>query len=138
MYPKTTKPVSASTERSSVTQRVIAAVEDLMFRSKISETADTLGVEASFPRSPRKLLDAAREKRPDLLILDLASDRFEPLRLLEALSEDVGLSDVPTVGFLPHVERDLAVAARAAGCDRVMARSAFTKDLPKIVSGEKA
>jgi hypothetical protein len=41
---------------------------------------------------------------------------------------------VPTVGFLSHVQRDLAVAAREAGCDRVMARSAFTKDLPTILS----
>lgn len=109
-----------------------------MFKSKISETAGTLGVEAAFPRSPQKLLDAAREKRPDLLILDLASDRFEPLRLLETLSVDVDLSEIPTVGFLPHVEKDLALAAREAGCGKIMARSAFTKDLPRIVSGEKA
>lgn len=121
-----------------MTQRVIAAVEDLLFKSKISETADTLGVEANFPRSPQKLLDAAREKQPDLLILDLASDRFEPLRLLESLAEDANLSEIPTVGFLPHVEKDLAVAARAAGCGKVMARSAFTKDLSGIVSGQKA
>lgn len=119
------------------TQRVIAAVEDLMFKSKISETATTLGVEASFPRSPEKLLDAARSSTPDLLILDLASSRFEPLELLRSLSSDEELSDIPTVGFLPHVEKDLARAAREAGCDKIMARSAFTRELPKVVSGEK-
>jgi CheY-like chemotaxis protein len=58
---------------------VLAAVEDLLFRSKISETASQLGVEASFPRNPRKLLDAVHESPPDLLILDLNSARFEPL-----------------------------------------------------------
>lgn len=120
------------------TQRVMAAVEDLMFKSKISETASTLGVEASFPRSPQKLLDAARTSPPDLLILDLASARFEPLKLLRSLASDAELSDIPTVGFLPHVEKDLARAAREAGCDKIMARSAFTKDLPQVVSGEKA
>ena len=115
----------------------MAAVEDLMFKSKISETAATLGVEASFPRSPEKLLDAARTAPPGLLILDLASSRFEPLDLLRTLGSDETLSGVPTVGFLPHVEKDLARAAKEAGCDRIMARSAFTKDLPKVVSGEK-
>ena len=41
----------------------------------------------------------------------------------------------PTVGFLSHVQKDLALAAREAGCDRVIARSAFTKDLPQILAG---
>jgi len=41
--------------------------------------------------------------------------------------------DVKTVGFLSHVQKDLAVAAKEAGCDRVMARSAFTRDLPKVL-----
>jgi hypothetical protein len=43
---------------------------------------------------------------------------------------------VATLGFLSHVQKDLAVAAKEAGCDRVMARSAFTKDLPKVIAGE--
>ena len=46
-----------------------------------------------------------------------------------------GAADVKTVGFLSHVQKDLAVAAKEAGCDRVMARSAFTRDLPKMLSG---
>ena len=39
------------------------------------------------------------------------------------------------VGFLSHVQKDLAVAARERGCDRIMARSAFVKDLPRILGG---
>ncbi len=112
-----------------MTRRVLAAVEDLLFRSKISETASTLGVEAAFPRSPKKLLEALRESPPDLLVLDLNSARFEPLALLQTINSDEATRDVPTLGFLSHVQKDLAVAAREAGCDRVVARSAFTKDL---------
>jgi CheY-like chemotaxis protein len=119
-----------------VTRRVLGAVEDLLFKSKISETASQLGMEASFPRSPKKLLDALRESPPDLLVLDLNSARFEPLTLLRDVESDEALRDVSTVGFLSHVQKDLAVAAREAGCDRVVARSAFTRDLPKILSGE--
>ena len=117
-------------------RRVLAAVEDLLFRSKISETAEQLGIEARFPRSPKKLLEALRESPPDLLILDLNSARFEPLDILRTVkSDEVG---IPTVGFLSHVQRDLAVAAREAGCDHVMARSAFTRDLPKILAEGEA
>lgn len=118
-----------------MTRRIFAAVEDLLFKSKISETASQLGIEATFPRNPRRLLEAMHESPPDLLVLDLNSARFEPLALLEDVRSDGATRDVPTVGFLSHVQKDLAVAAREAGCDRVVARSAFTKDLPQILAG---
>lgn len=118
-----------------MTRRILAAVEDLLFKSKISETASQLGIEAAFPRNPRKLLGALRESPPDLLVIDLNSARFEPLALLRSVRSDEATRDVSTVGFLSHVQKDLAVAAREAGCDRVVARSAFTKDLPRILAG---
>jgi CheY-like chemotaxis protein len=118
-----------------VTRRVLAAVEDLLFRSKISETADQVGVEAAFPRNPKKLTEALRASPPDLLILDLNSARFEPLELLRIIKSDGALQYVRTVGFLSHVQGDLALAARESGCDRVMARSAFVENLPRVLSG---
>ena len=117
-------------------RRVVAAVEDLLFKSKISETANTLGVEALFPRSPKKLVEKVHESPPDLLVLDLNSARFEPLQLLKQLKSDEASRGVPVVGFLSHVQKDLAVAARESGCDRVVARSAFTRDLPEILAGD--
>lgn len=119
-------------------RRVMAAVEDLLFRSKIGETASQLGIEASFPRSPKKLEDALQASPPDLLILDLNSSRFEPLQLLQTVKSKEEMRDVKTIGFLSHVQKDLAVAAKEAGCDRVMARSAFTKDLPKVLAEGEA
>ena len=118
-----------------MSRRVLAAVEDLLFRSKISETASTLGIEAAFPRNPRRVLESLRESPPDLLVLDLNSARFEPLTLLKDVRSDEATREVLTVGFLSHVQKDLAVAAREAGCDRVVARSAFTKNLPRILAG---
>ena len=118
-----------------MTRRILGAVEDLLFKSKISETASHLGIEAAFPRSPKKLLQALQESPPDLLVLDLNSARFEPLTLLRDINSDETMREVSTVGFLSHVQKDLAVAAREAGCDRIVARSAFTRDLPKILAG---
>jgi CheY-like chemotaxis protein len=112
-----------------VARKVLAAVEDLLFRSKISETASSLGIAAAFPRNPKSLLEALRESPPDLLVLDLNSARFEPLTLLRDVRSDEATRGVTAVGFLSHVQKDLAVAALEAGCDRVVTRSAFTKDL---------
>ena len=117
----------------------MAAVEDLLFRSKIGETAAQLGIEASFPRGPKKLEESLSASPPDLLILDLNSSRFEPLQILQAVNAEEATRGVKTVGFLSHVQKDLAVAAKEAGCDRVVARSAFTRDLPKVLAeGEAA
>ena len=129
------EPKDDSTE-ADVAKKVLGAVEDLLFKSKISETSSQLGIEAAFPRSPKKLLDALRESPPDLLVLDLNSARFEPLTLLREVKSDEATRDISTVGFLSHVQKDLAVAAREAGCDRIVARSAFTRDLPKILAGD--
>lgn len=117
-------------------RRVLAAVEDLLFKSKILETAKELDVEARFPRSPKKLLAALEESPPELLILDLNSAHFEPLGLLKEIKFSENTSRVPVVGFLSHVQKDLAVAAKEAGCDHIMARSAFTRDLPRIIEGD--
>jgi CheY-like chemotaxis protein len=114
-------------------RRVLAAVEDLLFKSKISETAEVLGIEAGFPRSRERLLETLRDSPPDLLVLDLNSARFEPIELLRSLQADDTTQHIPTIGFLSHVQKDLAVAAKEAGCDRVVARSAFTRDLPRIL-----
>ncbi|MEW6636187.1 MAG: response regulator [Actinomycetota bacterium] len=118
-----------------MSRTVLAAVEDLLFRSKISEAARAAGIEVRFPRTGTKLLDKMRQSPPDLLILDLNSSRFEPLELLRTAKSGEDTREVPVIGFLSHMQGDLALAAREAGCDRVMARSAFVQDLPKIIAG---
>jgi DNA-binding NarL/FixJ family response regulator len=45
--------------------------------------------------------------------------------------------DVRVVGFLSHVQRDLAAQAQAAGCDEVLPRSSFTQNLAAILSVAK-
>lgn len=123
--------------RANLERTVVAAVEDLMFKGRISSAAEELGIPARFPRNRESLLQALRESPPDLLIIDLFSPRFEPLELLEELGGDETLKSIPTVGFLPHVEGELAAAARRAGCDRVMARGAFVKELSRVLKGER-
>jgi CheY-like chemotaxis protein len=117
-----------------VPKLILAAVQDLLFKSKISETADQLGANVKFARKPERLLESARTEDPDLIIFDLGSDHLRPLELLAALKNDPEVASIPTLGYLPHVEQELAEAARNAGCDRVMPRGAFTKRLPELLS----
>ena len=79
------------------------------------------------------MIDAARETRPALVILDLNSARTRPLEILAALKADPLLAEIPTVGFVSHVDTPTIEAAREAGADRVLARSAFVEQLPQLL-----
>jgi PleD family two-component response regulator len=112
---------------------VLCAVDDLMFASRIRSAAARSGTEVRFVRGAAALLDAARTGRASLLLLDLNADALDPLGLVAALRADPALAGVRTVGFVSHVQGDRVAAARAAGVDDVLARSAFVTQLPALL-----
>jgi CheY-like chemotaxis protein len=113
---------------------VLAAVDDLMFSSRISTTAKAVGVPVVFTRSLEAVLAGARAiPPPRLIVLDLNSARIGPLEVIAALKADPMLAAIPLVGFVSHVDSATIEAARAAGIDRVMARSAFGEQLPTLI-----
>ena len=69
-----------------------------------------------------------------LVIFDLNSAKADPLNTVATLRSDPDLKAVPTMGFVSHVDTELIVAARQAGVDEVMARSAFAANLAKILT----
>ena len=52
------------------------------------------------------------------------------------MKSDAALASIPTVGYVSHVHVDMINAARAAGVDDVLARSAFTTRLPELLAGK--
>lgn len=112
---------------------ILAAVDDLLFSSKIRTTARQAGVELSFARTPAAILEQTRALRPSLVIFDLNSARTDPIQTIASLKKDAELSSVPTLGFVSHVHTGLIDEARRAGIDDVMARSAFAARLAEIL-----
>jgi DNA-binding NarL/FixJ family response regulator len=112
---------------------ILAAVDDLLFSSKIRTTARQAGVDLTFARTPPEILEQARALRPALLIFDLNSAKASPIETIAALKSDADLSSIPTLGFVSHVHTGIIDAARGAGIDQVMARSAFAANLAGIL-----
>jgi len=113
----------------------LAAVDDLMFSSRISTTAKAVGAPFQFTRSFEAVLAAARATPPPyLIVIDLNSARIRPLEVIAALKADPALAEIPLVGFVSHVDSATIEAARAAGIDRVLARSAFVEQLPTLIA----
>jgi CheY-like chemotaxis protein len=113
--------------------RVVALMDDLFFQMKIAETAKHLGLELKVATNG-DALQGLLDPLPKLVIVDLNA-RSQPVTAIERLRATQ--KDLKVVGFLSHVQRDLAVQAHAAGCNEVMPRSAFTQNLAAILSVAK-
>ena len=112
---------------------LVALVDDLMFLSRIREAARACGVDVASARSSEALLAAARAGAR-LVVVDLDGARVPWRDALAALRADPALGTLPVVGFLSHVRGDLAEEARSAGASRVLARSAFVAELPRLLA----
>ena len=112
---------------------ILAVLDDLMFTSKIRTTASQLGVTVAFARSAESALIEMRKTAPALVILDLNNPRTQPLAIVGAMKADASLASIPTLGYASHVQTDVIEAARAAGVQEVLARSAFTQQLAAIL-----
>jgi len=107
--------------------RVVAYIDDLFFQMKLAETAKHLGLEAKVAGNAESLLDPL----PALVIVDLNA-RSSPLEAVQRLR--AVQPNLRVVGFLSHVETELAAKARLAGFDEVMPRSKFSMHLPQILA----
>jgi hypothetical protein len=92
---------------------IAAVVPDLMDRSRFAD------VDITFIRQPADTEDA------ELVVVDL--DRCSDVAGFGALQ-------IPSIGFGAHVDAGGLQEARAAGFDRVVARSEFFRRLPEILS----
>lgn len=112
-----------------MTKSIVACLDDLFFRSKIEATARHLNI-------PVRFCDAAGFLRacgePDIAaaLVELSDGALDSVRSLRAKPPMRGF---PIIGFLSHVDRDLARRAEAAGVTKVMPRSQFSENLPDLL-----
>jgi len=110
--------------------RIAYLCHDLLFTSKIRETARSLGHEVQAARDPGSLVDAARSS--DTVIIDLRLP--VALDAIARLRADPSTAEVTTVGFCDHERVELMEQARAAGCTHVLAKGKFSTDLKLLVA----
>ena len=111
---------------------IVVVVEDLIFLSKIQQTAGEVGVPIESV-SPEKLGERVTRDMVSGVIIDLNHRSGAAVETVRAMKANPSTQHIPVAGFLFHVQADLAAAAREAGCDTVMARSAFTQQLPLLL-----
>ncbi len=94
---------------------ILVAGVDLFFRGKLD----------ALLAGKHKLVTTDSVEPPDLVIVDIA--RVDPQEVADEWPE------VPILGFTNHTDTSGLRAARAAGFDRVVVRSALAERAPQIV-----
>ena len=115
---------------------VLLVVDDLFFLAKIQQTAKLTGVSVEgvpLTKLQESLAQGGSRGVIRGVVIDLNHRSGSAVDLIRGLKNDPSTAGLPVVGFLSHVQADLAQAARSAGCDMVLARSAFTQQLPELL-----
>jgi DNA-binding NarL/FixJ family response regulator len=112
---------------------ILASVDDLFFRSKVRTTAKHLGIEITFAATADEIVAQAKSLQPTLVIFDLNSQKMDAIATIAALKSDRDTSALRALGFASHVHTELIAAARKAGADEVLPRSAFAGRLAEIL-----
>ena len=112
-------------------KRVLAVVNDLFFSVKITDAAKRSGMELEFVKDSNTVIEKAKTQ-PSLIIFDLNFDAVAPLDLIGRLKTGEDTRGISLIGYLSHIQGELKLQAQEAGCDMVMARSAFSQNMSQI------
>ncbi len=112
-------------------KRVLAVLSDLFFSVKLADAAKRSGLALEFVKDSSQVLEKAQQK-PALIIFDLNFESVEPLKLITSLKAKPETKGISLIGYVSHVQGELKQQAHEAGCDMVLARSAFSQNIPQI------
>lgn len=110
---------------------LVAALNDMIFETKIRTTADGLDVRCVSMRDPENINALLQKHSPRLLLVDLNTLGAAAIDVVRA---GCGHPSHPFVlAFVSHVDERLAKEAASAGAHLVVPRSRFSADLPAII-----
>jgi PleD family two-component response regulator len=112
-------------------RRVLAVVTDLFFSVKLSEAAKRNGLALEFVTETKDVLEKAKTK-PSLIVFDLNFEAANPIQLISKLKGNADTKGISLIGYLSHIQAELKQQAQEAGCDMVLARSAFSQNMLQI------
>ena len=109
---------------------ILAIVDDLLFRGKLEAAAAQLGVPLTVVAEASSVPGNGQPWRR--VLIDLNRSRGDALAMIRELR--AVHPGIPMVGYCSHIQQDLQRQALQAGCTTVLARSAFVRQLPELLS----
>jgi len=113
-----------------VSRATLLISRDLFFTSKVTGTADLMGIEVQVAADAQTAAERLAAGNFGCIFIDLADTGLDVAAFLQNLPAD---EHPPVIAFGSHVATARLQAAREAGCEHVLPRSRFSADLPDLL-----
>jgi len=117
--------------------RILVAVHDLMFSSKINAAAKGGPHEIAWLPRGASVVDKVREAKPDALVIDLGNAALRAVEAIQSLKASDDTKGVHVIAYAGHTEEATIAAARAAGCDELYSKGEFAQRLPMLLGAAR-
>ena len=119
------------------TATVLIVGQNLFFVGKVEALTEPLGYDVQRATTESAFWEHFANRRPSLVLVDLEGE--EPIwsNVLERIDHQE-LGEAKIVAFGPHENLATLERARNLGCDLVLSKGEFNRDLPKIIGSIKS
>ena len=112
---------------------VLLVGQNLFFLGRIEAAAEPLGYQVRRATTEPAFRNQLDGPTPDLILVDLEGDESTWVGALEVLRERKPVS-TQVIAFGPHEQVATLERARTLGCDLVLNKGEFNRDLAKILA----
>ena len=112
---------------------VLLVGQNLFFLGRVEAAAEPLGYQVQRATTEPAFRNQLDGPPPDLILVDLEGDESTWVGVLEVLKERK-LESTQVIAFGPHEQVATLERARALGCDLVLNKGEFNRDLAKILA----
>ncbi len=113
-------------------ETIVLVGQNLFFLGRVETQAEPFGYEVQWAKTQSAFLEKYASHRPALILVDLEGDESIWTGVLEGIDRQEP-GRVKVVAFGPHEDVDMLERARNLGCDLVMNKGEFNRDLPKML-----
>ena len=113
-------------------ETIVLVGQNLFFLGRVETQAEPFGYEVQWATTRSAFNEHSSTRHPSLILVDLEGDES----IWTGVLEDVGRQEVggaKVVAFGPHEDVDMLERARNLGCDLVLNKGEFNRDLPKML-----
>lgn len=116
-------------------KKIVLCAEDILFFSKIALAAQSFHIEiVQINGIPEEIIKQVIAISPSGVFIDINAKKTDVISLIRSMKTHPATASIPLLGFVSHVDTEIRDAAISAGCDNVLARSAFIQRLPDLLS----
>ncbi|MFH1656766.1 MAG: response regulator [Candidatus Nealsonbacteria bacterium] len=88
-------------------KKILIAIDNDFIRETYEEVFKTEGFEVFVTKSGIEAIDLAKEKKPDVIMADIAFDGMKDFELLEKFKKDQSLKGIPVIVFAQLEQREV-------------------------------